>query len=162
MRQRESCLSGKMTYAQLMPSCSKPNTPYASMADLLENLDLIIKPIPKQVPVILTLDPSVPADIVYDDLVLFRLALNLLSHAVSRTVTGSIRLKIYPLQDRLCFQYEDTGLDIIDGEYLFGPGSTEDVSTILELSSIVTQINAIAGEYGFRPRTCPRDGNAQQ
>jgi signal transduction histidine kinase len=132
------------------------------MADLLENLSLIIKPIPKQVPVILTLDPSVPAVIVGDDLVLFRSALNLLSHAASRTVTGSIRLKIYPLQDQLCFECEDTGPDIIDGESLFQPGSTDDGSTNLELSSIAKQIEAIDGEYGFWPRTCPKDGIARQ
>jgi CheY-like chemotaxis protein/signal transduction histidine kinase len=161
MRQRESCLSGNAS-VQLMPSSSKLNTPCTNMADLLENLNLILKPIPKQVPVILTLDASVPTAIVCDDLVLFRSALNLLSHAVSRTATGSIRLKIYPLQDQLCFECEDTGPDIIDGESLFQPGFAEDGSTLLELSSIATQIHAIDGEYGFWPRTCPRDGNAPQ
>jgi CheY-like chemotaxis protein/GAF domain-containing protein len=161
MRQRESCLSGN-TSVQLMPSSSNLNTPSTNMADLIENLNLIIKPIPKQVPVILTLDPSVPTDIVCDDLVLFRSALNLLSHAASRTVTGFIRLKIYSLQDQLCFECEDTGPDIIDGESLFQPGSAEDGSTILELSSIATQIDAIDGEYGFWPRTCHRDGCAPQ
>jgi CheY-like chemotaxis protein/signal transduction histidine kinase len=161
MRQREGCFSGK-TSIQLMPSSSKLNKPCTNMADLLENLSLIIKPNPKQVPVILTLDPSVPAAIVCDDLVLFRSALNLLSHAVSRTIRGYIRLKIYPLQDQLCFECEDTGPDIIDGESLFQPGSAEDGSANLELSSIATQIEAIGGEYGFRPRPCPGDGTSPQ
>jgi CheY-like chemotaxis protein/signal transduction histidine kinase len=155
MRQRESCLSAKTSSVQLMPCNSTIGTPCTNMADLLENLSLIIKPIPKQVPVILTLDASVPATIVCDDLVLFRSALNLLSHAASRTVTGYIRLKIYPLQDQLCFECEDTGPDIADGESLFQPGSAEDGNANLELSSIATQLEALDGEYGYWPRTRP-------
>jgi signal transduction histidine kinase len=58
MRQRESCLSAKTSSVQLMP-CNN-STPCTNMADLLENLSVIIKPIPKQVPVISTLYESVP------------------------------------------------------------------------------------------------------
>jgi hypothetical protein len=86
---------------------------------------------------------------VCDDLVLFRSAVNLLSHAASRNVTGSIRLKIYPLQDQLCFECEDSGPDIVDGKSLFQPGSAEDGSTILELSSIATQSRLLMVNTAF-------------
>jgi signal transduction histidine kinase len=64
---------------------STGNMPVTKMAELLNSLSTIMEPIPKPVPLIITLDPKVPAMIMSDDLKLFRSALNLLSHALSRT-----------------------------------------------------------------------------
>jgi signal transduction histidine kinase len=71
------------------------------LLDLLNGLAMVMKPIPKLTPIILTLeqqqsDDKPPRVIQCDDLKLFRSALNLLSHALKRTLIGAVHLRIYP------------------------------------------------------------------
>lgn len=69
--------------------------PQTNITDLVKSLNMIMEPIPKQVPLVIRLDPNVPRWVVSDDLKLFRSALNLLSSATSRTKTGYIQLRIF-------------------------------------------------------------------
>lgn len=130
------------------------NMPVTKMIDLVNSLCMIMKPIPKHVPLIVTLDPAVPPIIMSDDLKLFRSALNLLSHAMSRTELGYVHLKISTKEDNghLLFECENTGKDVEEEEYqyLFQPGRTEDGSLHLGLSSAASLINSLDGQYGFR------------
>lgn len=110
--------------------------------ELVKSLQMIMDPIPKKVPLILSLDPTVPRKIFADDLKLFRSALNLVSNATDRTTHGKVHLRIYARrtntstttntsssstssntcsstvqqhhanQDELVFECEDTGKDI--------------------------------------------------
>jgi CheY-like chemotaxis protein len=85
------------------------------LQDLLNGLAMVMKPIPKLTPIILTLEQQQqqkqsvndngahdadadkpPRVIQCDDLTLFRSALNLLSHSLKRTRLGAVHLRIYP------------------------------------------------------------------
>jgi CheY-like chemotaxis protein len=143
---------------------STGNVPVTKMAELLSSLSMIMEPIPKPVPLIITLDPSVPAMIMSDDLKLFRSALNLLSHALSRTELGYVHMKIFSKEETGClmFECENTGraVEVEEYQYLFQPSRTEDGILRLGLSSVASLINALDGEYGFRPRGLGEDGKA--
>jgi CheY-like chemotaxis protein/signal transduction histidine kinase len=134
------------------------------VVDLVKNLQMIMEPIPKKVPLIITLDPAVPHTIVSDDLKLFRSALNLVSNAAGRTVTGKVHLRIYTKGDKsnrhLVFECEDTGEDIPveEYQYLFQPSATEESNLRLGLSSVASLVDSQAGEYGFRPRALAVEG----
>lgn len=141
---------------------STGNMPVTKMSELLNSLSMIMEPIPKPVPLIITLDPSVPAMIMSDDLKLFRSALNLLSHALSRTELGYVHMKIFPKEETgyLLFECENTGrpVEVEEYQYLFQPSRTEDGILRLGLSSVASLINVLDGEYGFRPRGIGSDG----
>jgi CheY-like chemotaxis protein/signal transduction histidine kinase len=143
---------------------STGNIPVTKMAELVSSLSMIMEPIPKPVPLIITLDPSVPAMIMSDDLKLFRSALNLLSHALSRTELGYVHMKIFSKEETgyLLFECENTGrpVEVEEYQYLFQPSRTEDGILRLGLSSVASLINALDGEYGFRPRGVGSDGTA--
>lgn len=130
--------------------------------DLVKSLHMIVDPIPKKVPCIITLDQSIPNVIVGDDLKLFRSALNLLTNALDRTGTGTVHLTIRRDQDSLLlFECEDTGADIPveEYQYLFQSGRHDDVNIRVCLSSIASLVNSLDGEYGFRPRGIDAEGN---
>jgi CheY-like chemotaxis protein/signal transduction histidine kinase len=143
---------------------STGNMPVTKMAELVNSLSMIMEPIPKNVPLIITLDPKVPAMIMSDDLKLFRSALNLLSHALSRTELGYVHMKIFSKEETgyLLFECENTGrpVEVEEYQYLFQPSRTEDGILRLGLSSVASLINALDGEYGFRPRGIGPDGKA--
>jgi signal transduction histidine kinase len=133
-----------------------------NMVDLVKSLRVIVDPIPKKVPCIITLDHAVPETIVGDDLKLFRSALNLLTNALDRTSRGTVHLTIRPHQDSLLlFECEDTGADIPVDEYqyLFPAGCRGESNSRVGLSSIASLIKSLDGEYGFRPRGIDADGN---
>jgi hypothetical protein len=44
-------------------------------------------------------------------------------------------------------------VEVEENQYLFQPSRTEDGILRLGLSSVASLINALDGEYGFRPRT---------
>lgn len=143
------------------------------LEDLLSSLRMIMDPIQKKVPMIITVDQSVPPSIVADDLKLFRSALNLLSNAANRTTSGSIHLKIFPDMDEmqhyrkrqngseepiLVFECEDTGEDIHVEDYqiLFQPNTSSESWDVensqVGLSSVASLVSRMHGAYGFRPR----------
>lgn len=140
-------------------------------SDLVKNLNMVIEPFPKHVPVIITVDSEVPQEFVGDDMKIFRSASNFLTNACAKTQSGSIRLRIQKRtnsennEDELVFECEDTGPCVDEAQYafLFKPvyhyneeGSVclgESVqSSGLGLYSVATQIESLGGKYGFRPR----------
>lgn len=132
------------------------SNPVTQMDDLIKSLHLIVEPIPKKVPLIITLDPAVPPAIVGDDLKLFRSALNFLSSAASRTQQGCIQFRIYPKEDNseLIFECEDTGeaIPVEEYQYLYQNSLAVDGSLRLCLSSVASLISSLDGLFGFRPR----------
>ena len=139
--------------------------PVTKLADLVRSLQMIMEPIPKKVPLIFSLDPTVPPTILSDDLKLFRSALNLVSSACGRTARGMVHFKIYtrqtPKRRELVFECEDTGDDIKVEEYQYlfqQPAATEESSLHLGLSSVASLVSTLDGEYGFRPRSTAEDG----
>ena len=128
------------------------NSNLTNVQELLRSLQMIAEPIAK-VPCIVTLDQAVPSVIVADDLKLFRSSVNLLTNAISRTVTGMVHLSIRLDETVVLFECEDTGEDIPVDEYqyLFQPRPAAG-SARVGLSSIASLIDSLEGEYGFRPR----------
>jgi signal transduction histidine kinase len=145
---------------------------------LVNHLYTILDSFPKNVPVTITVDPDVPEELSIDELKVFRAALNYLSNACSRTISGSIQLSIHNITDddgfhRVMFECVDTAPNIPVEQYpfLFKPieyddgttcikptadGKCEPIcrsqSTGLGLYSVAMQIGSLGGEYGFRPR----------
>jgi hypothetical protein len=61
----------------------------------VKNLNTIIEPFPKKVPIITTTDPSVPDEFVGDEMKIFRSAANFPTNACAKTESGSIKLRIF-------------------------------------------------------------------
>eukprot|EP00934_Nitzschia_sp_Nitz4_P008397 Nitzschia sp. Nitz4//scaffold1_size375055//355515//362632//NITZ4_000342-RA/size375055-processed-gene-0.397-mRNA-1//1//CDS//3329541243//8387//frame0 len=155
------------------------------MADLVKNLNSVMEPFPKQVPIVLSVEPSVPPEFVSDDIKLFRSATNYLSNACAKTESGSIHFRIFTRtniekSEEIVFECEDTGpgVDVVKYPFLFKPvyeeadplrvAGSETVArgvpealragvgnSGLGLYSVATQISSIGGKYGFRPRGIP-------
>jgi CheY-like chemotaxis protein/signal transduction histidine kinase len=163
----------KLSSAQSEESSTMPLLAVTQLNDLIQNLHLILEPTPKHVPLILKLDPNCPKTILCDDLKLFRSALNLLSNAARRTLTGSIVFTISKTVDArplpLCgapppddkqedayvlFECEDTAPDVSPDQYphLFQPCHPQDGNFLLSLSSVASLISSIDGSYGFKPK----------
>lgn len=138
----------------------------AKMAELVKSLQVIVEPIPKQVPLVITLSPNVPNQLLSDDLKIFRSALNLVKDAILRTETGKVHLRIFrqeqegseisdstELKKYLTFECEDSGLDIPIGEvpFLF-EASSETSQARLGLHSIANLIKSLDGTFGYRKR----------
>ena len=139
--------------------------PVTRLSELVSSLNLILEPLPKTVPLVITLDPDVPQSIVSDDLKIFRSALNLMSNAIHRTELGNVHLKIFPVEEgtKLMFECQDTApdIDVEEYPYLFQPSRTMEGDLRLGLSSTAVLINALDGEYGFRPRGVNADGSPE-
>eukprot|EP00980_Cylindrotheca_fusiformis_P004055 scaffold880_cov132-Cylindrotheca_fusiformis.AAC.51 len=99
---------------------------------LVNHLHTVMEPFPKQVPLVITIAPSVPEVVVADDLKVFRSAINYLTNACAKTKTGSVHLKIYLRDDEdseetesqnLVFSVEDSGpgISVDKYRYLFQP-----------------------------------------
>lgn len=137
------------------------HVPLTNLKDLVKSLKMTVDPIPKKVPCIVTLDKDVPNVIVGDDLKLFRCAVNLLTNAIDRTLTGKVHLTIrWDGDTLLLFECEDTGPDIPTEEYqyLFQRGNN-DAKLRVGLSSIALLMDSLDGEYGFRPKDVDSEGN---
>ena len=141
------------------------SVPVTKMSELVKSLAMIMEPIPKTVPMVISLDPMVPGVIVCDDLKLFRSALNLLSNAVERTTMGVISLRIFRKDgtNQLVFECTDTGPDVAveQYQYLFRPSQSLDGDVRLGLSSVASLINSLDGEYGFSPLGMHTDGRRE-
>ncbi|KAL3943031.1 MAG: hypothetical protein SGBAC_002890 [Bacillariaceae sp.] len=137
--------------------------------DLVQQLYSILEPIPKKVPVEISVDSDVPKEILSDASKIFRCAMNYLVVACTRTQTGMVKLTIsvenHDERKRasLVVKCEDTGPSIkLDAyERLFKPVSSnlesysaddEQVNLELALFSVACQMDVIGGEFGFRAR----------
>jgi len=139
------------------------------LVDLVKNLKLICKPLPKRVPLIWTLDTSIPMRIQSDELTVFRATLNLVTAALSRTEQGKVHVSIFGEKeddrDFLVVQIEDTAgeIPVEDYQILFqNPsasfGDDDKREFLLTLSAVA---NLVSGaDYGFRPVDDPRRGGS--
>jgi CheY-like chemotaxis protein/GAF domain-containing protein len=106
----------------------EPGPGTVNVSDFVKNLNMIMEPFPKHVPIIITVDPTVPREFICDDMKIFRSAANFLTNACAKTETGSIHFRIFcrtnveKLQE-LVFECEDTGpgVDVRKYAYLFKP-----------------------------------------
>ena len=121
---------GPPTSSQAKPvDGNKKNGPcVVRVSDLVKNLDMVMEPFPKQVPLIIKVDPAVPAEFISDDVKIFRSATNYLTNACAKTESGSIELKIFVRKDpkqvqEIIFECQDTGpgVDVAKYPYLFKP-----------------------------------------
>ena len=101
-----------------------------NISDLVKKIQMVMEPFPKSVPLIITVDPSVPPEVQADDLKIFRSAINFLTNACSKTEIGSVHLKIFTKEDEdedlkkyLVVECEDTGpgVPVDKYQYLFKP-----------------------------------------
>ena len=99
-----------------------------NVADFVKNLNMIMEPFPKHVPIIITVDPEVPREFICDDMKIFRSATNFLSNACAKTESGSIHFRIFKRTNveqmpEIVFECEDTGpgVDVRKYAYLFKP-----------------------------------------
>jgi CheY-like chemotaxis protein/signal transduction histidine kinase len=154
------------------PALNAPvESPFIDMNEFIASLNQTMESIPKRVPLLMTVNDSVPARIVSDELKLFRSSLNLISNALSNTTTGSVQFHIYVdtgvasqqqarrrysllPQHFLVFECTDTGIELnLDEDVPFKP-SKEDLgdSNHLGLFSVAYQIDSLGGSYGYRSR----------
>ena len=93
------------------------------ISELVRNLNMVMEPYPKQVPLFITVESMVPKEIISDDLKIFRSALNFLTNACKKTVSGSVHLKIFVSGKRkfpkIVFECEDTGPGVNTEQYQF-------------------------------------------
>jgi hypothetical protein len=136
------------SFADLLDQIDNILDPVTDLDKLVNNLKMIMDPLPKKVPVTISVDPTVPAKIAGDDLTLFRSGMSLLSNAVSRAHadSGEIRLSIFPSSghDELFFECRDSGSEVPSEEQ-------EDLFTgSSRLASFAATVSSMDGEYGYQ------------
>jgi hypothetical protein len=141
----------KNTLLDLLDQIDGIMDPVVEMDKLLNNLKVIMDPLPKKVPITIVVDPALPAKITGDDLMLFRSTLNLLTNAVGRvgSESGSIHLSLTPRGNELHFECRDSGLEVPpeDQEDLF---LDKDTGSSL-LASFAATVSSMEGsDYGYR------------
>jgi CheY-like chemotaxis protein len=112
---------------QAYNSKSKKGSKIVQVSSLVKNLNTVMEPFPKQVPIIIQVDPHVPLEFIGDEMKIFRSATNYLTNACAKTDTGFIRFKVFirPSDDffdeEIVFECEDTGpgVDSVKYPYLF-------------------------------------------
>ena len=154
-----------------------------AVSKLVKSLYIILGPLPKRVPLVITVESDVPAFIVTDEIKVFRSCVNFLTNACTVTEHGVVQLTISRLiedgKEKLLFECKDTGPGVTVDLYpkLFKPvetsqdcdgdsclkstadGGIEPLSSIgtagagLGLYSVAVQISSLSGQYGYRPRT---------
>ena len=87
-----------------------PTDPARLAADVLDSLR--VKAEAKRLPLELTFDTPLPAEVVTDPTRLRQVLLNLVGNAVKFTAAGRVRLRTRYADDRLSFAVEDTGVGI--------------------------------------------------
>mmetsp|Transcript_30035 Transcript_30035/g.72920 ORF Transcript_30035/g.72920 Transcript_30035/m.72920 type:complete len:952 (+) Transcript_30035:145-3000(+) len=116
------------------------------ISELVKHLHVVMDPFPKQVPIVITVDDSIPPTVVADELKVFRSVVNYLTNACACTDTGSVHLKIF-LKDadtdiseerRIVFLVEDTGPGVPVEQYpkLFKPIGGEVDGSSCKLAAI--------------------------
>lgn len=98
------------------PQTPVPPTP-VNIAQFVKDLEQAMESFPRQVPLVMTLDPQVPSTLLLHDLAVYRSALALLTSACERTKQGFVLLRILArprtiADAELVVECEDTGPDV--------------------------------------------------
>lgn len=121
-------------------------------------------PIPKKVPVMVSVDPELPDKVICDDLTVFRALLNFVSTACARTESGSISIKL-SLDDNsnLRLECQDTAPDVSDEDTskLFRGSNIGDYmeQSLVGLHAAARLVDSVNGKCGFHPRYMSDDGS---
>ena len=177
---REQGRSKTQTQSKGSSPASKKNST-VNVESLVKNLNTILEPFPKKVPIITTVDPSVPNEFVGDEMKIFRSAANFLTNACAKTESGSIKLRLFTRtndekESEIVFECEDTGpgVDRAHYPYLFKPVQGDAIMNAfndsrpggfqnsgLGLYSVATQISSLSGRYGYIPRYRSESSSSQ-
>lgn len=117
----------KAEHVEPTSEISKENTVPTVVSEFVKSLYMVLGPYPKSVPLIITVHPSVPEAVIFDDLKVFRSLVNFLTNACTHTKRGSVHLSITSVTERgeekILFECEDTGPGIPVEQYphLFRP-----------------------------------------
>jgi CheY-like chemotaxis protein len=150
--------------------------------ECMQRLHSIIDPLPKQVPVIFSVEPDVPLRILSDDVKILRASLNLLSNACSKTTQGQIQFRVFLRGGQLVFECEDSRTDAnvaaamdeqVDTQDCFMSKTCCNAKVIsaemsaLGLNSLSSQVSALGGKYGYRshglsPQSVDAKGRAKK
>lgn len=124
--------------------------PVTDTRELVRSLNLFVGPLPKKVPLTIEIDPAVPAQIMGEDLLLFRSAVHVLCNSAVRTEVGSIHLRIKVRKGMLYFECEDTG-----PPYLARQDGREKIrrSTQSMLAPMANMMRTMGGDYGVRSKS---------
>lgn len=130
-------------FAKRLESILDPST---DMEKLFGNLCTVIKGLRHGATITMALDGNVPRSVAGDDLLLYRSALNLLLHGLSRSSSGSVHLRIFMKDEYyLAFECEDSG-PIIPKQQIKATIHHEDSL----LGPVATMVRSMNGSYGMR------------
>ena len=115
----------KMQMAKEAPSSHKTKPSHIiKVSNFVKSLYMVLDPFPKKVPLIITVHPSIP-EILYfeDELKVFRSCVNFLTNACEHTETGSIQFSVRKHGNMILFECKDTGsgVSLESYPYLFQP-----------------------------------------
>jgi GAF domain len=132
--------------ADLLESFDRIICPVTDIQKLYQNLNEFVEPLPKNVPITLELDATLPRNVECDDLLLFRSSLILLNNAVTRTKTGNIHfiIKANDADQTIVFECEDSGNPSLKKKLV--PDSK---SQLLVMQAMVEKMN---GKHGISTR----------
>lgn len=126
------------------------------LGDLVRHLRVVMGPIPKKVPFVITLDPSLPTTILANDLAIFRSCLNRVVRAIERSTHGSIQLTIRKSSDGHSVQFEcshygsdERAMDVTENSALTMSDGGE--------NTLASQLHLLNGSSGSEIR---EDGSA--
>ena len=156
---------------------SRSNVKETRISEFVKSLRVILAPVDTEVPLLISVDKTVPPVAVIDELKIFRSVLHLIESAIERTTEGMICLSIRAESGRIMFECADTGRDIPKENQasLFLPskampsmcgGMPDNLSSadmrpfsfggvgdpLDSLSVVAALVDSMdGGEYGFRP-----------
>jgi CheY-like chemotaxis protein len=152
---------GQQRSETFLPSTSSTTL---DLSELVSRLDLILRPVRANVPLMLTIDDSAPESIVCDDLKVTRAALCMLTSASRRTNSGFVRMRVF-CDDamHLTFECQDTAPSLdsdaaIDALQAKDAHSIPDAS-LMFLHMLSSLASDLGGTAGFQPTTATAQGS---
>jgi len=123
--------------------------------DIIEKLSAVMEHHPKQVPLVLSVDPDVPKEFVSRGLILFRSALNLLTRACRITNKGSICFRISHEKDdsggpMIRFECQDTGPNVPLERY---------PELFHQETNLAQHMISLGGDHAYQPQESPHQGS---
>jgi len=150
-------INGIMDYTQLIDGTLILQHERVRLESLVQAIFNMFEPRAKDMRIAFhcQIDPSVPAWIEVDEARTRQVLLNLLEHALQRTVTGQIQLRIKQAGPQLIFEVQDTGPTLSDdvAKHLIEGGSLnqhENLSTLGRTNLILFMANSLTQLMGGR------------
>ncbi|GKY99811.1 hypothetical protein MPSEU_000934900 [Mayamaea pseudoterrestris] len=134
-------------------TCSRGSEYVCQVADLVDRLHQTLDPIEKNVPLMITVDPSTPPTLAVSDLKIFRAALAILCLACARTRTGFVLLKISMVHGQVVFACESSmpALESNETASFIDTTKKNKDDTIPCLLLAAKTISSLGGTCNYRP-----------